>query len=123
MIESPQTIQVARDGEMHRASVAWRYEQGRWVVELSLPASEPVEAHEDDAFEALCVVRDLVEPLGWRIGVAGARIDVWPSGMARDQGGGLTAYRTTAEGGVVDVFAPVDPASVTTIAEQRARNG
>jgi hypothetical protein len=48
--------------------------------------------------------------------------DVWPSGMARDQGGGLTSYRMTADGaaGIVDTFQPVGPDSVTTLAEQRA---
>jgi hypothetical protein len=42
--------------------------------------------------------------------------------MARDQGGGTVAYRVTHEGtqGVVDTFEPVDPGTVTTVAEQRA---
>lgn len=57
-----------------------------------------------------------------RDGVVGAQRDVWPSGMSRDQGGGLVAYRMTAEGaaGFVDTFEPADPATVVTLAEQRA---
>jgi hypothetical protein len=123
MIQSPQAIQVARNGVASDASVAWRYEQGAWVVEVSSSAFEPVEARENDAFEALCLIRAQLEPLGWRIGVAGAQVDVWPSGMSRDQGGGLSAYRMTAHGAgdVVDTFAPVDPLSVTTLGDQKSQ--
>lgn len=122
MIQSPQAIQVSRDGVLHDATVAWRYEQGQWVVEIESPAFDAVQARENDAFEALWRIREQLEPLGWRIGVAGAQADVWPSGMARDQGGGLSAYRMTERGGgdVVDTFAPVDPATVTTTTEQRS---
>jgi hypothetical protein len=122
MIESPQSIPMLRDGVVTSATMAWRYEKGGWVVEITSPEFDPVQAREDDAFEALCTVRDRLEPLGWRIGVLGAQADVWPSGMARDQGGGLSAYRMTPHGAgnVVDTFEPVDPATVTTVAEQRA---
>jgi hypothetical protein len=122
MIQSPQTIQVARDGIASHATVAWRYERGLWVVEITSPEFDAVEARENDAFEALCLIREQLEPLGWRIGVAGAQADVWPSGMARDQGGGLSAYRNTPRVGesIVDTFEPVDPATVTTVVEQRA---
>jgi hypothetical protein len=124
MIQSPQNIRVSRGGLASDATVAWRYDQGAWVVEITSPDFAPLEARENDAFEALCAIRDRIEPLGWRIGVAGAQLDVWPSGMARDQGGGLTAYRMTEAGvtGVVDTFEPVDPATVTTVAEQRAES-
>lgn len=122
MIQSPQQIQVVRDGVVSDATVAWRYEQGMWVVEIASAAFEKLEARENDAFEALCVIRGRLEPLGWRVGVAGAQVNVWPSGMARDQGGGLSAYRITARGGedVVDTFAPVDPATVAPLADQKA---
>jgi hypothetical protein len=42
--------------------------------------------------------------------------------MARDQGGGLRAYRVGEDriGELVDVFEPVDPGSVTIVAAQRA---
>ncbi|MGW8482224.1 hypothetical protein ACWGJP_03755 [Microbacterium sp. NPDC055903] len=68
------------------------------------------------------MVREELEPFGWRIGVAGAQADVWPSGMARDQGAGLKAYRITPEQveKLVDTFEPVDPSTVTTVAVQRA---
>jgi len=121
MITSPQAITVSLDGVGHDATISWRFEDRLWVVAIDSPVFEPVEARANDAFEALCLVRDRLEPDGWRIGVAGSRADVWPSGMARDQGGGLSAYRMTEErvGGIVDTFEPVDPATVTTVAEQR----
>ena len=116
-------IQVMREGIVRDAAVSWRFEEPfSWVVEVRGSGFGTAEARADDAFEALCLVREELEPFGWRIGVAGAQIDVWPSGMARDQGGGLRAYRMTSEsvGDLVDTFAPVDPASVTTVAVQRA---
>lgn len=125
MTENLQTIQVSRDGVVHEATVAWRLTADyRWTVLIESSAFETHEALADDAFEALCVVREQLEPRGWRIGVAGAQIDVWPSGMARDQGAGLRAYRMTPEGpqDLVDTFAPVSPATVTTVAEQRAES-
>jgi len=96
MVESPQSIQVARDGVVSDATIAWRHDPGEWVVELTSPEIGRAEARADDAFEALCVIRDGLEPGGWRVGVLGAQADVWPSGMSRDQGGGLTSYRMGA---------------------------
>ncbi|MFS0732161.1 hypothetical protein ABC304_09150 [Microbacterium sp. 1P10UB] len=122
MIHSPQAIQVARDGEVSDATVAWSYSRGLWAVTVTSPAFGTMEASADDAFEALWRIREELEPLGWRIGVAGAQADVWPSGMARDQGGGLSAYRVGGGDGesVVDTFAPVDPRTVTTTTTQKA---
>ncbi|UGB40265.1 hypothetical protein LQ940_12800 [Nocardioides sp. cx-173] len=124
MIQSPQAIQVLRDGITLDATVAWRQERESWawVVEIGCTDFDLVEAQAHDAFEALCLAREQLEPRGWRIGVAGAQADVWPSGMAREQGGGLRAYRMSGDrvGDLVDVFEPVDPATVTTVAEQRA---
>ncbi len=122
MIESPQTIRASRDGVVHDATLTWWSEGVRWFVRVVSPELEKIEASADDAFEALCRVREQLEPDRWRLGVAGAQVDVWPSGMARDQGGGLRAYRMAAGqvAGLVDTFEPVDPATVTTVAVQQA---
>jgi hypothetical protein len=123
MIESPQTIQLSHDGVVHEATIAWRLTADyRWTVSIESSVFDTHEALADDAFEALCIVREQLEPHGWRIGVVGAQLDVWPSGMARDQGGGLRAYRMTLEGAqdLVYTFEPVDPVTVTTVVEQRA---
>lgn len=123
VIQSPQTISVAREGIVREAVISWRLDQSyRWLVEIVSAGFGTAQARADDAFEALCLVREELEPFGWRIGVVGAQADVWPSGMARDQGGGQRAYRMTAEqvGDLVDTFEPVDPVSVATVALQRA---
>ena len=123
MIQSPQTFELSRDGVNEQATVAWRYESADWVVHVESTAFGSSGASADDAFEALCLIREELEPQGWRLGVAGAQLGVWPSGMSRDMGGGLTAYRMTADGAAastVDTFQPVDPATVTTVAAQRA---
>jgi len=124
MTQSPQTIQVSRAGLARDATVTWQQsaDYRSWTVSIESAGFGKAEAQADDAFEALCIIREELEPFGWRIGVAGAQADVWPSGMARDQGGGLRAYRIAAEraGELVDTFEPVDPETVTTVALQRA---
>ena len=122
MTDGSQAIQVSREGLVRDATVSWRFARTNWVVEIVSAGFGRAEAQADDAFEALCIIREELEPFGWRIGVAGAQADVWPSGMARDQGGGLRAYRIAAEraGELVDTFEPVDPETVTTVALQRA---
>ncbi len=119
-LTSPQTIKVAREGIVDEAVVEWTLtEDYRWAVQITGPALGIIDAIADDAFEALCLVREQLEPHGWLIGVAGAQEDVWPSGMARDQGGGKVAYRFESPD-VVEVFEPVDPQTVTTVAQQQA---
>ncbi|WP_300266988.1 hypothetical protein [Microbacterium sp.] len=122
MSDGSRTIQVSREGIVRDATISWRLDRNDWVVEIVSSGFGSAQARADDAFEALCRVREELEPFGWRIGVAGAQRDVWPSGMSRDQGGGRVAYRMTAEqvGDRVDTFEPVDPETVTTVADQRA---
>ena len=122
MSDGSRVIQVSRDGIVRDALVTWRFERTSWVVTIASAGFGTAEARADDAFEALCLIREELEPFGWSIGVAGAQADVWPSGMARDQGGGLRAYRLTREQvrDLVDTFEPVDPQTVTTVALQRA---
>lgn len=89
---SDTTAIAMRRGDLTvRASLTWRREGWRYAVWLSSDAVETIEEVADDAFEALCRVREHLEPRGWHIGVVGAQADFWPSGMARDQGGGLRA--------------------------------
>lgn len=122
MIQSPQIVRVARDDITREAEVTWSFDDVAWTVEIRSAGFGAEVARADDAFEALCRIREKLEPYGWRIGVAGALPNVWPSGMARDQGGGLRAYRLSIRGGedLVDTFEPVDPSSTVTLAEQRA---
>ncbi len=117
-LTSPQTISAYRAGIVHTAQIAWHLtSEYRWEVVASCPAFGTVAESADDAFEALCLVREQLEPYGWRLGVAGAQVDVWPSGQGRDQGGGRVAYRQGSPD-LVEVFQPVDPETVTTVARQ-----
>lgn len=115
-------IAVRRGEETVPATIGWRREGWRYAVTISSARFDTIDEVADDAFEALCRIRGHLEPLGWRIGVVGAQTDVWPSGMARDQGGGLRAYRVGTDriGDLVDVFEPADPETVTTVEAQRA---
>ncbi|MCP3462286.1 MULTISPECIES: hypothetical protein [unclassified Bradyrhizobium] len=54
-----------------------------------------IEANADDFFEALCLIRRQLEPEGFIPFCYGASLNVYPSGMARDMGRGLKAYRLT----------------------------
>ncbi|OWJ59078.1 hypothetical protein [Inquilinus limosus] len=54
-----------------------------------------IEAEASDFFEALCLVRHQLEPEGLIPFCYGASLNVYPSGMARDMGRGLKAYRLT----------------------------
>jgi hypothetical protein len=52
----------------------------------------PYTATGPDMFEALIRLRRQLEPDGLMIAVQGARRDTFPSGMARDMGGGMQVY-------------------------------
>lgn len=79
-----------------------------------------IEARADDFFEALCLIRRQLEPERLIPFCYGASLHVYPSGMARDMGGGLKAYRLTLgqsarSSDLVDIFAEgpdLIPASV-----------
>jgi hypothetical protein len=52
----------------------------------------PYTATAPDLFEALVRVRRQLEPDGLMVAVQGSRRDTYPSGMARDMGGGREVY-------------------------------
>ncbi len=93
---SPQVRACWNGDRAGEAEVLWGWQspRGPWWVEVRGPFGS-VREEERDAFEALTACRRTFEPAGWRLGVAGCRRDCWPSGMARDQGGGLVVYRLT----------------------------
>ena len=81
---------------------------------------EAVESTAIDFFQALCDVRGLLAKDGLIPFCYGASLDVYPSGMARDMGRGLKAYKLTVGPhaktvDLVEIFADgldVIPASV-----------
>lgn len=69
-----------------------------------------LEAEASDYFEALCQVRRKLEEEELIPFCYGASLDVYPSGMARDMGAGLKAYKLTlgkhvTKESLVDIFA------------------
>jgi len=79
-----------------------------------------LEAEARDFFEALCLIRQQLEPEGLIPFCYGASLNVYPSGMARDMGRGLKAYRLMEDkpvsgSDIVEIFGAgpdVVPASV-----------
>jgi hypothetical protein len=78
----------------------------------------------DDLFEAMIGLRKELEGLGCLLLCAGARADVFPSGMSRSMAGGRKAYVTrlgmpAGRSDVVDIFDYAGPESVGTVEQQR----
>ena len=122
---SPQTRECWAGDRTAQATCSWGlvdYDT-RWV-EISGPFGE-VRRTAPDVFAALALCRAYFEPLGWRLGIVGCRRDCWPSGMLRDQGGGLGVYRldpgrTPDPQEVAFVFDPAPRDLIATYPEQRA---
>jgi hypothetical protein len=77
-----------------------------------------------DIFDALQQLRLKLEPIGWYPLCNGARVDCYPSGMARDMGGAQAVYvLTIGKSGKSPLMGTLDPAArdnVGTVAEQDA---
>jgi hypothetical protein len=96
-----------------------------WRLRVTLDDGMAFESQQNDLFECLADVRRRLEPEGVFLCCEGARRDVFPSGMARQMGGGRKAYRHSASGDsprpqLVDIFAPTDCSAVCTVDEQIA---
>lgn len=85
----------------------------------------PYTATAPDMFEALVRLRRQLEPDGLTVAVQGARRDTYPSGMARDMGGGMRIYVLKTEGrarmdDLVETLDDAPPDQIGTVDEQRA---
>jgi hypothetical protein len=85
----------------------------------------PYTATGPDMFEALVRLRRQLEPDGLMVAVQGSRRDAYPSGMARDMGGGMQVYvmRPGLRGRREDLVKTLDdapPEQIATVDEQRA---
>jgi len=94
---------------------------------LSLDAPETglsAEARGRDLFDALQQLRRQLEPQGWYPLCNGARVDCYPSGMARDMGGARSIYALAigqaGRPALVGLFEPAPPEKVATVADQDA---
>jgi len=85
----------------------------------------PYTATGPDMFEALVRLRRQLEPDGLLIAVQGSRRDTYPSGMARDMGGGRQIYvvhpgRRADSDDLVGTVADAPSNLLATVDEQRA---
>jgi len=99
-------------------------DDGWFRLELDAPELGTRAAEASDVFECLCRIRVPLDHEGVRLCCNGARRDVWPSGMARDMGGGFRAYvleigRRASREDLVDIFDPAPIESIATVDEQR----
>jgi hypothetical protein len=87
------TVPIHAGAETRSALLSYcEWADGQCEVAVAIESKQFVGVA-DDFFEALLRVRAQLEPNGWLLGVRGASLDVWPSSMARQMGGGLRAYR------------------------------
>jgi hypothetical protein len=85
----------------------------------------PYTATGPDMFEALVRLRRQLEPDGPMIAIQGSRRDTYPSGMARDMGGGMMDYvmRPGLRGrreDLVETLGDAPSDQIATVDEQRA---
>jgi hypothetical protein len=121
-------IQVAlvRGDERRPALIHWleAYDGPRPTYWFQLVWTGPeLRAIGPDAFEALAAIREQLEPSAWFVAVQGSRLDTYPSGMARDMGGGFRVYimrmgQNASFEDLVDTFAEADPSLLATVAAQ-----
>jgi hypothetical protein len=74
-----------------QAELEWS-DRPPWSVVLRVPGAAPIEGSADDLFGCLAVVRREASRSGWRVCVAGARTDAWPSRMSSQMGGAALVY-------------------------------
>jgi hypothetical protein len=97
--------------------------QGRnWSISVASPDGNSWDAQGPDLFEALRMLRRVLDPLGIRLAVNGARRDAWSSGMQRDMGEGRSVYLltegTSGRPPHVSTLGPAPLPDVGTVAEQ-----
>jgi hypothetical protein len=126
-------VVVIRDGQPEQARLrGWLDGHDgplpRYRIELVARAGNytcPYTATAPDMFEALVRLRRELEPDGLAVAVQGARRDTYPSGMARDMGGGMGVYvmRAGLPARLEDLVNTLDDApsdQIATVDEQRA---
>ena len=93
-----------------------------WKLTVSGGGFEGQEFEGDDLFGAMTALRRKLEKRGISLQCAGARKDVYPSGMSRSMGSARNAYVTTlGEPAIflVDIFDPAGAEQVGTVSEQK----
>ncbi|HSS97469.1 MAG TPA: hypothetical protein VLK33_10585 [Terriglobales bacterium] len=118
------TIKARRaDGTIEECSIQI-IQSPHWKLIFSGAGLQEKEFLDCDLFESFISLRKELEGVGIQLLCAGARSDVFPSGMSRDMGGGRKAYITKlgcspTRADLVDIFAYSDHPSVGTVSEQQ----
>jgi hypothetical protein len=109
------------DAQVEYFSTSWRV----WILEFTSPVTEKLSFMEGDVFECLTQLRLELAKSGYKPLCAGARLDVYPSGMARDMGNGLSAQVMSTEPTTewkdvqhVHIFDYAEPDSIASVEEQ-----
>jgi hypothetical protein len=119
-------LAIGPDGAEHDCRLSWVAEAPHRYRLIAAVADEPpVGVEAGDLFEALRQLRRQFEARGIALCCAGARRDVWSSGMQRDMGMGRAAYiltfpRTAERPQQVNIFEPAEPDAIASVAEQEA---
>jgi hypothetical protein len=93
-----------------------------WVIVFDSDLAPAMRHEGEDLFECLVGLRHALEEIGVKILCAGARRDVYPSGMSRQMAGGRIAYKLRIGEPAtnrVDIFDVVEGDGVATVEEQR----
>lgn len=89
--ENHPVLVLSGSGEQRWALTTSR--RGRdWLLTITSPDGKSWAAGGTDLFKALRALRRILDPLGIRLGVNGARRDAWASGMQCDMGEGRVVY-------------------------------
>ena len=116
------TVEAVRGDERGSVKLEWS-DAPPWVLSAKGPFGRVVERH-DDLFSALTALRRVLEADGWLLQVNAARVDAWPSQMARDAGGGKVYLLRIGQQGrredLVDALAPIEGGRAATVEEQQA---
>ena len=109
------------DAQVEYFSPSW-YE---WTLEFTWTITEKLSFTEGDVFECLTKLRLELAKYGYRPLCAGARLNVYPSGMARDMGNGLSAQVMSTEPALdwqdvihVSIFDYAEPELIASVEEQ-----
>jgi hypothetical protein len=107
------------DAQVEYFSPSWP----NWILEFTSPVTEKLSFTETDVFECLTQLRLELAKYGYKPLCAGARLDVYPSGMCRDMGDGLSAYVLTPKKqtdlkDLVDIFEYAEPDLIASVEEQ-----
>lgn len=117
MTSETRRIQVSGSSVKHWADLTYSTTRP-WRLTATFNDGTLLEAEQLDLFECLRAVRCALDEEGALLCCEGARRDVFPSGMARQMGGGRKAYRIATDRVLVDIFAPTDCNEVCTVDEQ-----